>query len=220
MANEDVSIFQEIDEALRVENMEKLLRRYGKTLIAGMVGIILVTAASVIWKNYQREHNVTNTSILMQAQELADSGKYQDAAQKFAEAEHGRGGVAAIAKLRHAQMLMKMGDREKALKLYQEIATSRSTDEAIKDLSTLDADVISSNKNLPEKNSGSDLQSVSAKGHPFAPMALELSALRMQNAGKHKEAHDLLAGMIDDPYLPLSERERIMELLDLHGEKK
>ncbi len=206
--SEDLSIFQEIDEALRVDNFEKFLRSYGKLIIAGCICIVLATAFSVFWKGHVKENNLKDTDILIRADELSQSGKNVEAAQGFKEVEQNTYGIAIIAKLERAKMLLAEGKPAEAETLYKEITnfTGSGSDEALRSFAALNAAA------LADASAGE--QKPSSGGSVFSAMTQELYALALKKEGKTKEARDILDNIASNPELLISEHKRAEELRD------
>lgn len=214
---EDASIFNEIDESLRAEKLEGFLKNYGKFLVAGCLGIVLATAGSVAWKSHVKEYNIKKTAIILQARELADSGNYTEAISKLEEAEQGGHGISVVAKLFHADVLARSGKFDESVKLYNEIANKKNTDEAIKNISAIYGEALESSHNLPD--AGHKLPTGANK--PFSVLAGELTALQLQKEGKHKEAVEMLKEISGNPAILMSERSLARDLLDfVNGEKQ
>ena len=78
-------IFQEVDEDLRRERLEKLWQRYGNLVIAVC---ILIVAAVGAWRGYEYWQNKKSTesgAAFEAAVTLAEAGKHQEAEAAFAK---------------------------------------------------------------------------------------------------------------------------------------
>ncbi len=212
---EDTSIFQEIDEALRIDNVEKFLRKYGRLVIAACVAIVLVTAASAIWRNHRHDVNVRQTSVVLQIQDLIDANKYPEAQKKIEDLIAKGQTLPALAKLQYTEVLIKSGNFEKAKTVYEEIASDKGNDAALRDLAMLNANIIESNI-----NPSAVIKDGTGKERPFASIADELKAVELHKHGKDKEARKLLENVAANPALSMEEHHRAMELLDNMGEDK
>lgn len=214
---EDLSLFKEIDEAIKAEKMENFLRRYGKLIIVAFVSIVVGTAIAEFWKSHTRENNIKETAAILQARELAGAGKYDEAIKKYEEVEQ-RGGynTAIVAKMFHAETLLKSGKFDKATAAYNDIASQGKTDKALTDIAAINASVIAGNHNLAEPGAKLPAQ----WGKPFAAMASEVAALRLEQEGKYKEAAGMLEGIANNSDSLMPERNRAKALLATIKEKK
>jgi len=68
--SEDLSIFREIDEALKVDKLEKFFARHGKTILFVCLGIIIITIINVVNKEYDKKVAARQTAIILQANHL------------------------------------------------------------------------------------------------------------------------------------------------------
>jgi len=205
--SEDLSIFQEIDESLKAEKLEKFLTTHGNLLIIICVGIVFAVAFSGWWKNHVKEENANQTSILIQASELADAKKYDEAIAKLQEVEKSSSSLADIAKLRHAEILIGDNKFEQALGLYKEISSSNA-DKALRDLAAINAEILANNHNLPLPPQNS------SETRPFNNFASEIGAVNLLNQSKNKDAKASLEALSGKKDLPNSEKQRTTELLD------
>lgn len=214
---DDSGLFHEIDEALRIDNMEKLLRKYGKLVLAGCVGIVVLTAGSVIWKNHVREKNMERTSVLIEAHELASGGKYADAGGRLEGILKQSQEVPVAVELQYAGILLQAGKTDEAKKVYSDIQ-SGSGDKGIKALAAINASILASNGKSPE----APQQTLdSDSGQPFYDIIGELTALRLAKEGKTKEAHDMLENIAADMTLSQAAHQRAIELLNsIRGDKQ
>jgi hypothetical protein len=206
---EDISIFQEIDESLRVEKLQQFWQRFGNWVIGGCVGIVLLTIASVLWKSHIHDMNMKSTSLLIRAMQLQQAGKADDATVQLEDATKGKGGVATLAKLNLAQQSLKAGELDKALALYNEVVADRHSDEALRDLAALQATTIADNLHsvLPATHADKN-------GRPFSVILREIEAAKLLKDGKTSEAQALLKPIAEDNTATFSERARAMEMLD------
>lgn len=60
-------VFQEVDEALKKERMEKLWKRYGSFVIGGLVAFVLVVGVFVGYRNWNDSVNTVQTDMLFSA---------------------------------------------------------------------------------------------------------------------------------------------------------
>lgn len=214
---EDSSIFAEIDESLRIDNVEKFLRQHGKSIIAGCVGIVLATIASVCWKSHMQDVHTKETSVLLEAQSLMEDTKYDEALQKLEGLENASSGTASIAKLMRAEILLDKQQPEKAKKIYDEIAQGK-TDPAIRSLSAIDSSIIADDNRLP--NSANTLKVTYDNKEPFGYIAGELYALHLEKSGNNKEAQEIFSGISNDNTLPMAARLQARDFFNAIKDKK
>lgn len=124
-------IFQEVDEEVRRERLNKLWQRYGHYIIAACLLVVVAVAA---WRGYEwweTKKAVEAGAAFEQAVTLAEAGKHQEAEAAFAKlAADGTAGYRLLARLREAAELART-DRKAAIKAYDEIASDRSVGQVI-----------------------------------------------------------------------------------------
>ena len=132
-------IFQEVDEEVRRERLNKLWQRYGSFVIAACV---LVIAGVAAWRGYEywlTKKAGESGAAFEAAVTLAEAGKHQEAEAAFAKlAADGTAGYRVLARLREAAELAQT-DRKAAVKAYDEITADKSAGQVIQDLAAVRA---------------------------------------------------------------------------------
>jgi hypothetical protein len=213
---EDVSILQEIDEALRADKASQFWERNSGTIITFCVLLVLSTAASAFWKSHQREAHASQTGKLMEAIMLLDEGKGPEATALFGQVEHDGGPLAAFASIKDAQTYLRMNQFDKAIEAYNAVASGKQGDtpDVLRDYAALQADILAHNQAMfSGKPAVATLggQEARGAGRPFAGALSELDALRTTDA---KSASALLGAIVADKDVPLSQRMRATQLLE------
>jgi hypothetical protein len=202
---EDISIFAEIDESLRVEKLQQFWTKFGNLVILGCVAIVVFTIAWVLWKNHMHDVNSRETHLLIQAKNLKDAGKLNEAVTLFI------GSKGALAKLQQAQLYYDLGESDKAAALYAEIAKDKHNDNTLKDFATLQTALLGRDESTAAHAN---------KDPVFAGMIDEARAARLIKLGKNKEAEKLLTPVASDEKAPMSTHMRAMELMAIAGENQ
>lgn len=116
-------IFREIEEDVRRERYEQLWKKYRDHITAAGALIIIGVAGYQLYRVYeQREENKASIAYLA-ATEMLDRGQSAGAAPQLAAlAKSAPGGYAAVAKLAEADALFSAGQKEDAIRIYQQIA--------------------------------------------------------------------------------------------------
>jgi len=217
---EDVSILQEIDEALRADKAAQFWERHSSAVITFCVVIVLATAVSEFWKSHMRSVHEQQTSELAQAITLAEIGKYSEAISGYEQVEADGGQLALLAKLQRAQTLAEMKQEDKAIEIYNSIAAGAQgkVPDIYRDYAALQADILAHNvalatgKPAVATEGGKEAR---ASGRPYAPFFTEIDALRMSD---RKNATALLNSVVSNKNAPFSESARAGLLLGSLGE--
>ena len=219
---EDVSILSEIDDALRVDNLKQFWARYGKTLIAFCVLVVLASSGSVLWKSHLRSVHERQTALLAKAATVETTGKNDEAIGYYAQVEGQGGPLAEIAGLRHAALLVSMNQQEKALALYKSVANGQLGDtQMMRDFANLEIMILNSNIELGASAPAKKGPIVITNGSgAFFSSEAEIGALNALRAGDRPTAVTILTGIVSNKSAPYSQRLRDSELADAIREQK
>ena len=130
-------IFNEVDEAVRRDRLEKIWQRHGKLIIAGA---ILIVAAVGGWRGYdylERKNAQEAGAQFEEAMTLAEAGKHQEAADAFAKVAKGSaGGYRTLARLREASELGSR-DAKAGAAAFDALAADSGIGQRFQDLASL-----------------------------------------------------------------------------------
>jgi hypothetical protein len=205
-------IFREIDEELRRENFAKLWERYGQYVVGLAVAIVLVTAGTVGWREYQARVQRAESIRYAAAVELAQKNELARAADDFAAlARSAGGGQATLSRLQEAALRSRTGDEAAAIAAYKAVAQDGSVDTVYRDLATLLAALHEVQSGDP-KTIIAEVAGLTSPGNAWRPSALEITALAHLRAGERNEARDIYKGLADDLTAPQGLRARAAEM--------
>ena len=207
-------IFQEVDEEVRRERLQKLWDRYGNYLIALCV---LIVAGVGAWRGYdwwQMRQAAQSGAAFEAAAKLAGSGKDQEADAAFAKlAMDGTAGYRILARLREAATLAKT-DTKSAVGAYDALAADASAGQAIQDLAAVRAGYLLVDT-APYAELRSRLEPLPAAPRPFHHSAREILALSAWRSGDSAAARQWIDMMMADPQTPPSTKSRVDVLHEL-----
>lgn len=169
-------IFQEVDEEVRRERLQKLWDQYGHYAIAACVLIVLAVGA---WRGYQwwEAKQAAATSVKFDAAaQLADSDKHSEAQKAFAEvARDGTAGYRNLARLREAAVLAET-DPKAAVAAYDALAADPKLGQPLQDLAAIRAALLLVDSATLDELTRR-LEPLAGAGAPFRHTARELLAL-------------------------------------------
>ena len=204
-------IFQEVDEEVRRERLQKLWERYGVYFIALAVLIVVGVGAFRGYQYWQNKRAAEAGAQFEQASTLAEQGKHAEAQAAFEKiATEGPSGYLALARLRAASELANT-DAKAAVAAYDSIAGDSSLDQGLRDLAALRAGMLLVDSAALDEMRRR-LEPLSEPGRTFRHTAREmlaLSAWRNNDAATAKRYVDMVN---DDPETPQGVRSRV-ELL-------
>ena len=117
-------LLDEVDADIRAERLQQLWLKYRFKLMFTVVAIIVATAGSTIWENYQQKRGGEVLLELATAQTLFEQGKFTEAAAGFeTAAAHAGGDVLSMAQVWQARALVASGKKDKAIPLLQTAST-------------------------------------------------------------------------------------------------
>ena len=134
-----VDIFEEVDEELRRDKYQDLLRKYGPWALGGALAIIAGAAGYQGWQAWRTAQHETSSEAYIEALRAAETGDYATAAARFeALAEDGAAGYDELALMQRGAVALEQGERELAAGFYEQ-AAQRAADPIIGDLAELKA---------------------------------------------------------------------------------
>lgn len=209
-------IFQEVDEAVRREKLEKLWKRYGNFVIAAAVVVLLAVGG---WRGYQwwdAKQAAQAGAAFDAAAELADQGKTEDAEAAFARlAGQGTAGYRVLARLR-AAAIVGQRDPKAGVAAYDAIANDASVGPVFQQLAGVRAAILLVD-GAPLSEITRRLEPLAQPDSTFRHTAREVLALAAWKAGDTpaaKKWFDTIAGDVDTPQ---SMRGRVDVLMTLSG---
>jgi hypothetical protein len=207
-------IFNEVDEEVRREQLQKLWQRYGNYLIGLCVLVVVAVGA---WRGYQwweTKQAAQSGAAFEQAVSLAEVGKHQEAEAAFAKlASDGTAGYRVLARLRRAAELA-LTDRKAAVGAYDVIAADNGTGQVIQDLAAVRAGILLVDT-APYSEMRTRLEPLTAGDRTFRHTARELLALSAWKAGDIAAARQWTDMIMSDPQTPAGTRSRAEVLGEL-----
>lgn len=213
-------IFQEVEEDVRRERLEKLWKEYGDYIIAGVALLIIAVAGFQLWRVYDQKQRVKASNEFTTAVQMEKGGQTALAAELFGKlAKSAPGGYAALARLQQGDTMLASGNRADGIALLKQIATGSDPDlAAIARIHLAWA--------LVDQESKSEIQSllapISAPGSAWGPLAREIFAYADYRAGDQAAAASGFQSLANDSTAPDSLRQRaqvMAQFLKAGGEK-
>jgi len=219
-----VDIFDEVDEDLRAERLQKLLVRYGAWLGAALLLVIAGAGAWQAWKWYQLRQNRAVASIYLAA--MRDAGEQSEpvaapdakaAIAGFARAAAaGSPGYRPLAELQEAALRADTGDLPGALALWDAVAADPAAPATLRSLASLlwvQHEIDTGDPSLLAAR----LAPLISPDSAWRPLAEEAQAMLDLRQGKTKAAEALWQGLAQDVTIPAGVRERASAMLARSG---
>lgn len=212
----DDLIFREVDEDVRREQLEQVWKRYGKFAIAGGVLIIAITAAGVLWQNYQTELREADGARFEQASQMQGNDPAAAAEVFSSLVADGNGGYPALAALREAEARVAADDKAGGLDAYQRLIANSAIEQNFRDVAALKAALLA--EDMGKHDTAEALLSPLATGNStLKHAAIEALAGVQLGAGKRDAAIASLKQLTDDALAPAGAKARAGEILRVLG---
>lgn len=208
---------REVDEELQWDRLTRLWKQFGPWVIGAAVLVVLGTAGKVGWESWRDSRIQAGANAFAAVEKRA--GTPDELARAWLElAEGADGGFAALARLRAAAAFEDAGESEQSVAALQPLAAG-AADELFPELARLLVAQYRLDGEDPAKLAAG-LEPLTAADRPFRHTARELQALAALRAGDRERARELLSGVVDDATAPVSQQQRLRELLDALGRQK
>ena len=220
-----VDIFDEVEEDLRAERAQQLLKRYGGLIVAVLVLIVAGVAGWEGWRWYQARQDAAAAVEFLTAMNLATptaTGTTSAANRTVAIAAFGQigksgpEGYATLARLRDAALKADAGDLPGATVLWDQVAADGAADPLLRDLATLSWAQHYIDTGDPGLLEGR-LKVLASPDNPWRTLAEEQLALLDLRLGKTDQAKTTLRRLAQDVMAPSGVRGRASGLLSRLG---
>jgi hypothetical protein len=208
----DESLFREVDEEVRQEQIKKLWDKYGNYFTALCVVIVLVVAGFKGWQYWQLTQSQEAARSYDAAVKLLADGKNAEADAAFAAINHA--GYGKIATLRRAESLIAQGKDDEAVAVYDALAVDNNADQAVRDLARMRAAYALVDKLAPAELL-SRIGSFDNDQSPWRGAAREVFALSAYRTGDLAMADRYLNAIVADNATPHGLRQRARTMLQV-----
>jgi hypothetical protein len=219
-----VDIFDEVEEDLRAERAQALLKRYGGLLIALALLTIGIAAGWQAWRWWEAKRDLAAGTAFLAAMSTAQAvGPSSDAASRKAAiaafeqvAATAPDGYRDLARLRAAGLQADAGDLAGAAALYDQVAGDGSADKLLRDLASL----LWAQRQLDTADPArleARLKAIAEPDNPWHALASEDLALLALRQGHTDAAKVTLRNLAGDLTLPQDLRGRASLLLSRLG---
>lgn len=206
------AFLREVDDELRREQVQKMVRHYGRIGLAVVVLLLLVLAGFLFWraeKQKTAEKQGEEMAALIsdvQANRKAEAGKKIDAL-----VADGGPGYRASALLTKATLAADRGDVKGAVAIYAGIAADEDAAQPFRDVALIRQTLLEYDTLAPQQVIDR-LKPLTVEGNAFFGTAGELTAIAMIQANRAAEGGRLLAAVARDKTVPATVRTRAARL--------
>lgn len=211
----DDSIFREVDEAVRHDQLKKLWGKYGVIVVSAAVLIVAGVGGYKGWVYWQGEQAKTAGARFVGGLTHIEDGKQVEALEVFKSlAENGPSGYKILARFQLAALQVKQGKAEEAAKLYDELASQTGVNDVSRGFAKVQAASLRL-ETATFEDLKAQLDALTATDNPWRHSARELLGLSAYKAGNTKVAERYFNVMLSDQQTPANMRQRAEMMLSL-----
>ena len=210
-----VDIFDEVEEDLRAERAEKLLKKYAWLLIVAVVAVVGAVAGWQLWNRYKNQQDAAAAASYVAVQNAlqqpgtAKAGQLATLDQLAVTAPEG---YKTLARMRAAGLKADAGDVPGAIALWNTVAADSTADPLLRDLASLQATARELDHGDPAQLEAR-LKPLAEPGNPWSTLAQEQLAMLDLRQGKVADARKILQTLAVDIASPSGLRARASALL-------
>jgi hypothetical protein len=208
----DESLFREVDEELRQEQVKKLWDRYGTVIIAACVAVILAVAGIKGWQYWRLKQSEAAGVTYFEAVKLLDQGKTAEAEKLLGGLSHP--GYATIARFHDAAALAAAGKKDDAVSAYDTLAADNAIPASLRNVARLRAGYLLVDTMRPEQLT-TRLGDLDQTSNPWRHNAREIIALSAYRARDYALADRYINTMLSDVESPPGVQQRAQLLAQL-----
>lgn len=213
-------LMQEVDEAVRKDELDAFARRYGRWIIGLVLAGLLSFGGYLFWQDRQRAAAGADAEQLVAAFEKLKSGqpKAAEAALNAVKSDASPA-YRAAATIQLANMKAEQGDRKGAAALLATVAADSELDQALRDLALIRQTAVELDTLKPELVIAR-MAPIVGKTDPqsaWFPGAAELSAIAHYQAGRYSQAGELYARIAKAKDVPPQLQSRAVQMAGMLG---
>lgn len=211
------AFLREVDDELRRDHMQKLVRHYGRIALVVVVVLLAALAGFLYWRAETQktaEKQGEEMAALIgdvQANRKTEAGKKIDAL-----VADGGAGYRVSALLTKATLAADSGDTKAAVGIYAGIVADEDAAQPFRDVALIRQTLLEYDKLTPQQVIDR-LKPLAVEGNAFFGTAGELTAIAMIQANRAAEGSRLLAAVARDKTVPATVRTRAARLATSMG---
>jgi len=218
-----VDIFDEVDEELRAEKAEQLLKRYSGLLVGAALVVLAGVGGWQGWQWWKARQDAAAAGAFVAAISTADASAGADPALRGtlgaafdALAVGAPDGYRTLARLRAAALKAQAGDLNGAAVLWDQMAADGATDPLLRDLATLMWAQWQLDQGDPARLEAR-LKPLTDPTNAWRALAQEQLALLELRQGRNDQAKAIFSKLSQDLAAPVGVRSRAAALLSRFG---
>lgn len=192
---------QEVDEELRKDRYNALLRRYGPWVLGVAIVIIVGVGGWQAWESWSKSQRDAASDTYVAAARLVENDRFEEAGVELQQiAENGPDGYATLALMQQGAIALEQGDNDAARRLFEQ-AAARSPEPLVRDLATLKA-ALAGFETYSTDDLANRLGRIASGDNAMRHLATELIASKALSEGDYDRArreYDSIVFALDAP---------------------
>lgn len=218
--NNNAALLQEVDEAVRKDQLDSIMQRYGRWIVAGIVAALLAFGGYLYWGHRQDVARGEKAEALLAAFQKEGAGQPTAAAAEL-KALEGEGNAAyrAAALIEQSNMKAKAGDLKAAAALLAQVASDTKVDQSLRDMALIRQTAIEYDGMKPQAVIDRLKPIVDAKDpvSSWFPSAAELTATAYYQLGQFDKAGALYGRIAKTPGITKTLQSRAVQMAGMLG---
>lgn len=214
------AFLQEVDEAVRQDQFDTIMRRYGRWIAGAVVAALLAFGGYLYWEHRQGVVRGEQAEQMIAAQEKLEAGQADAAAAAFKALESGGDpAYRAAALFQQANGKAEGGDLKAAAALMAQAAADKKLDQSLRNVALIRQTAFEYDMLTPEAVIARMKPMVDAKdpASSWFASAAELSAIAHYRLGQYDAAGALYGRIAKLPGLPQSLQVRSVQMAGMLG---
>lgn len=204
----DNSFLREVDENLRQAQLTDLARRWGPTIVTGVLVLLVILAGALWWRSHSAfEDGLKSEALAKPLDQLEANQPVSDPKPLQDMAANAKGGYQTLARLALAADAARRGDAKAAAADYTALADDGAVAQPIRDFAQVRT-VTLQYDSIPPQAVIDKLKAIAVPGNAFFPSAAELTANAYLALGQKDKAAKLFAAIARDKSVSTSLRGR------------
>jgi hypothetical protein len=216
----NAALLQEVDEAVRKDEMMAFMNRYGRWLAIAIVAALLAFGAYLFWDHSQAEKRGEQAEQFSAALDKVGEDQAAEADKQLkALAANASPGYRAAARIEQANILASTGKTKEAAALLGQVAADDKADKALRDLALIRQTSLELESLKPEAVIARMAPIVSAKDpvSSWFASAAELTAISHYRLGQMDKAGALFGQIAKLPDVAPSLKSRAVQMAGMLG---
>lgn len=207
-------LFREVQEEVRKERYEQLAKRLAPYAAGVVLAVAIVVGGWLGWQAWQRSQAEADARAYVSAVGLVRDGKPGEGADALAVlAAESTGGYRTLALLQRAAALESEGHFAAAAESYRQLAADGGAQPQLRAVARLRAALAGIASGDGVDRVRQDIGPLLSAPGPFRPLAAEVEALALLQAGEAEQAATAFKALAEDAEAPQGVRVRAREAL-------